>query len=207
MSTPITTYSLLQSALEDWLARADLTEQIPTFIFFAEAELNRTKRIFAMETVQYVYTTAGSKWLAYPNGYKGFRWLRRDISAQAGKLDYVTPDTMNSDSRYHAEGTPQVYTLHGDRVQLGPVPNAVIQLEAGVFEDVPYLSDDNTSNWWLANAPDALMYGALMHAEPYLKNDPRTKVWAQMYARAVGAIDTLDEQYRYPSGSLAQRRV
>lgn len=207
MSTPITSFSALTSAIADWLVRTDLAVQIPTFVFFAEAELNRTKRIFAMETVQYVDTTAGSKWLAYPGGYKGFRWLRRDLTAQAGKLDFVTPEVMNSDSRYHTEGVPEVYTLHGDRVQLGPVPNAVIQLEAGVFENVPYLSDANTSNWWLANVPDALLYGALIHAEPYLKNDPRVETWKAMYARAVETIDMLDEQYRYPSGSLAQRRV
>lgn len=205
MSNPITDYDTLQAAVADWLNRADMTSVIPYLIFFAEVTLNRRKRIFAMETVQYVQTTAESKWLSYPSGYKGFRWLRRNISTQGGRLDYVTSDVMNKTSRYHSLGEPEVYTLHGDRIQLGPVPNAVIELEAGVYEDVPYLSDANTSNWWLANVPDALLYGALMHAEPYLKNDARVQVWSGMYERASEDIDMLDEQYRYPQGSLVQR--
>ena len=37
-------YSSLQSSIADWLARADLTGAIPTFIQLAEARINRDVR-------------------------------------------------------------------------------------------------------------------------------------------------------------------
>jgi len=205
VSNPVTDLSTLRTAVSTWLARADLTAVVDYFIFFAEKELNRTKRIFAQETVQYVDTVAGSKWVPYPSGYKGFRWLRRNIGTEGGRLTFMTADGIHAQSKYLQAGTPEVYCLHGDRIQLGPIPEGVIQLEAGVYEDIPYLSNTNTSNWWLANAPDALMYGALLHAEPYLKNDQRVGVWRDLYTRATETIDEADEHYRYPKGSLVQR--
>lgn len=38
-------YSTLKAAIADWLARADLTSRIPTFVQFAEARINRELRV------------------------------------------------------------------------------------------------------------------------------------------------------------------
>ncbi len=207
MSNPITTYTELKAAVKDWINREDQDSVIPQYIFMAEVRLNRKLRIFAMETVQFITATAGDKWLPYPSGYKGFRWLRRDNSTEAGGLTFVTPDKLNRNSRYFAQGDPEVYCLHGNRIQLGPIPNADMTMEAGVFENVPYLSDENPTNWWLENAPDALLYGALRHSSPYLKNDARAATWDAGYEIALSDIEDADQHYRYPAGALAMRRV
>lgn len=44
-------YATLQAAVAAWLARADLTSQIPTFIQLAEADLNRQVRTRQMQTL------------------------------------------------------------------------------------------------------------------------------------------------------------
>lgn len=49
------TYGGLQTAVGDWLARADLTSNIPDFITLFEAEANRTLRTHQMETVALLY--------------------------------------------------------------------------------------------------------------------------------------------------------
>jgi hypothetical protein len=59
------------------------------------------------------------------------------------------------------------------------------------------LSDSNASNVFMANAPDALLYGALVEAEPYLMNDARIQVWSSFYANAVTALNTSDENSEY----------
>lgn len=45
----ITNYGDLKDAVASWLARADLTSQIPTFIQFAHARINRDVRTAAMQ--------------------------------------------------------------------------------------------------------------------------------------------------------------
>ena len=52
------TYNSLQTAVGDWLARGDLTTNIPDFITLFEAEANRTLRTRQMETVALMYLSA-----------------------------------------------------------------------------------------------------------------------------------------------------
>ena len=49
------TYSGLQTAIADWMARADLTSNTPDFITLFETEANRTLRTRQMETVVLLY--------------------------------------------------------------------------------------------------------------------------------------------------------
>jgi hypothetical protein len=60
-----------------------------------------------------------------------------------------------------------------------------------------YLSDTNTSNAFLANCPDALLYAALGEAEPYLMNDERLATWAALYQRAIDSINASDDRGEY----------
>lgn len=56
------------------------------------------------------------------------------------------------------------------------------------YKDFAPLSDSNTSNWILADYPDIYLYGALMEAAPYLHDDARVTIWAQLYAASVSAL-------------------
>jgi len=48
----ITDYASLQAEVAGWLARADLTSQIPTFIQLAEARFNRDVRVREMQATE-----------------------------------------------------------------------------------------------------------------------------------------------------------
>lgn len=56
------------------------------------------------------------------------------------------------------------------------------------YKDFSPLSDGNTSNWILADYPDVYLYGALMEAAPYLHEDERVNIWAQLYAAAISTL-------------------
>ena len=65
------------------------------------------------------------------------------------------------------------------------------------FASPAFLSDTNTSNAFLANTPDALLYGALLEAAPYLMDDARINTWGTMFDRAMASITRSDEQGQY----------
>jgi hypothetical protein len=65
------------------------------------------------------------------------------------------------------------------------------------------LSDANTSNVFLANCPDALLYAALGEAEPYLMNDARLQVWASLYDRSIASISNSDQASEYSGQPMA----
>jgi hypothetical protein len=45
-----------------------------------------------------------------------------------------------------------------------------------------------SSNWWTANAPDVLIFGACVEAAPYLKNDERIPTWKSSLLEAVAEV-------------------
>jgi hypothetical protein len=65
------------------------------------------------------------------------------------------------------------------------------------------LSDTNTSNVFMANCPDALLYGALLEAEPYLMNDARLATWTQLYSSAITSLAESDNSSEYAGVPLS----
>jgi hypothetical protein len=73
------------------------------------------------------------------------------------------------------------------------------------FAAPPYLSSSNASNVFLNIAPDALLYAALIEAEPYLFNDARINTWGTMYDRAISSLVKSDEEGQYSGVPLAMK--
>jgi hypothetical protein len=44
---------------------------------------------------------------------------------------------------------------------------------------------DAVANWMILNSPDLLVYGALVEAEAFIKNDSRVALWKQLYGEAL----------------------
>jgi hypothetical protein len=55
----------------------------------------------------------------------------------------------------------------------------------------------------MANAPDALLYGSLVEAEPYLMNDARVNTWGSLYDRAIATLIKSDEASQYSGVPLS----
>jgi hypothetical protein len=101
-----------------------------------------------------------------------------------------------------ARGYPRNYTLLGDEFKFAPVPDSAYTLEMVYFAKPDYLSDTNSSNVFLANCPDLLLYGALAEAQPYLMNDERIAVWASMYDRGLQSLRASDDDSEYPASPM-----
>jgi len=69
------------------------------------------------------------------------------------------------------------------------------------YQKVPSLSS-NSDNWLLLEAPDVYLYGALLHSAPYLAEDQRVAVWAQMYSAAVARLNEYSDNARFSGSGL-----
>jgi hypothetical protein len=56
----------------------------------------------------------------------------------------------------------------------------------------PLLDDVVQTNWLSEYAPQLLLYGTLLEATPFLKNDERIPVWQSMYDRAAAMLNGED---------------
>jgi len=191
-----TSYSDLQTTIAGYLARSDLTTQIPDFIRLAETRLRRDLRIRQMLKSVTTSTVAADSTVELPSDFLEVRDLVINGSPPQ-PLNYASPSAFSRNTRTWESGKPLDYTVLANDFQLAPVPDAVYTVKMLYFAAPTFLSDSNTSNVFLANTPDVLLYGSLLEAEPYLMNDARINTWGTMFDRALASITRSDEQGQY----------
>lgn len=199
----ITNYTTLQSTIADYLARTDLTTQIPLFIQLAENRLRRDLRIRPMLKVVTASTTANDPTVSVPSDFLEMR----DLHIEANPIHtiiYQNPSNFfrNTKAGTLTGGYPNNYTIMGSEFQFAPIPDAAYTLKMVYYAAPEYLSATNSSNAFLANCPDLLLYGALGEAEPYLMNDARTATWAQLYDRGLNSLTISDDAAEQPAAPM-----
>jgi len=200
----ISTYSELQTAIQDFLNRDDLASVVPTFISLAEAQMQRELRHPRM--MQRSVGQIDSRYSPVPEYW--LETIRFHISnPDSYRLELTSLDDMmqlRSESRGQT-GRPTHYAHVGETLEVFPTPDDEYDIELLYYKKIPALSDSNASNWILEIAPDAYLYGALVQSAPYLKDDARVQVWGGLYASAIQAINTEGEKQRFGGSGLRMR--
>lgn len=200
----LSTYSDLQTSIANYLARSDLTSQIPDFITFAENRLRRELRIRQMLKSVTTATVSGDNTVELPADFlqvRDFVVMTNPIQP----LSYSSPSALSNDPRASEVGVPLSYTILANDFQVSPAPDGVYTVRLLYFAAPAYLSSSNTSNVFLTTAPDALLYASLIEAEPYLMNDARINTWGTMYDRAISSLTKSDEEGQYSGVPLAMK--
>lgn len=199
------TFSGLKTTIADYLNRDDLTSIIPSFITIAEAKFNRKLRVRQM--VKRATATLDTAFFAFPSDFlqaKEFQLNTNPITY----LEYVTEkqgDLMRQNSIV-ASGQPKYYTIVGTQIEVIATPDSGYTGELTYYGKITALSDSNTSNWLLAYAPDLYLYGALLEAIPYLKDDERLNTWGQMYQSTLSDIEVADQRASVSSTPIVRAR-
>ena len=198
----ISTYSELKTAVANYLARTDLTDQIPDFIRFAEIRLRRELRIRQMLKTVTSSTTGGDSTVELPSDFLEIRDFLV-VSNPVQPLTYSSPAVFSRNTRSTQSGLPLDYTILATEFQLAPIPDSTYTVKLLYYFAPTFLGDSNQSNAFMVNAPDALLYAALLEAEPYIMNDARVNTWGGMYDRAISTLTKSDESSQYSGVPLS----
>lgn len=196
MTTSFTlTYDNLVTSIEQYLERNDaaVVDQIPTFITLAEFEIAQQ-----IKTLGQIEVAQGNMSIGNPVIPKPARW-RKTVSMSvvntAGernpmfvrKYEYLT--NYNAQS---ANGLPLYYGDYDyDNWYVSPIPDQAYQFEVLVYQRLQPLSSTNQTNWITNNAPNAMLFGTLLQAVIYLKDDAR-QIFQQKYDMAMQALKAED---------------
>jgi hypothetical protein len=192
----LSSYSELKSTVASYLARSDLTAIIPDFIRLAEERLRRDLRTRQMLVVATADTVGGDSTVGMPTDFLEMRDIHVNLNPVV-QLSYKAPNAFYSSGKSTLSGKPTEYTVLAAEFQLAPIPDAAYTLQMLYYAKPELLSDLNSTNTFLINYPDALLYAALGEAEPYLMNDARLQTWASLYDRSITAINTSDQSSEY----------
>ena len=203
----ITTYAELQTAAANWLDRTDLTARIPEFIELAEANFNRVIRQPDMVTKNDSFSIAG-RYTTLPTDTLEIVRIVVDLTPVI-VLEYLTPEEI-SERRIvmTATGKPYYFTVIGgssNQLEVVPSPDDTYTSSIVYYTRIPALTDSATTNWLLTAHPDIYLFGTLVEAEPYLKNDERMPMWTSRLDKALMALRLQGERELHTGSSLRMR--
>jgi hypothetical protein len=195
----LASYNDLVSTVESYLARTDLTSVIPTFVMLAQQRMSRDLR--TREMLKVVTTTATDNTVQLPNDFLEMRELHFQGNPPI-TLEYESPDKFFRDMLTTTSGLPYYYTIIGYEFQFAPAPDSSMTLQMLYYAEPEFITSTTSTNLYIANYPDALLYATLAEAEPYLMNDTRIQTWATMYDRAIANIMNSDIGKKFPNTAL-----
>jgi hypothetical protein len=190
------TYSDLKTSIANFLARDDLTSQIPDFIRLAEARMSRELDARSMEKRATATTVAGDSYISLPTDLREIRNVQLNTDP-VKTLEYYTVQMINTDYAGQGQGKPKAYSIVGTEILLKPTPDAAYTLEIVYGENVQALSDEDTNNTILLRHPDAYLYGSLMNAYTYLMDETRASQYDALFTRIMDEIIRDTEKARY----------
>jgi len=200
----ITNYSELKTSIANFLARDDLTTQIPDFISLAESRMSREMNARSQEKRATATLTSGDAYVSLPTDLRSIRLVKLNTSPKE-VLEYYTPAKLDELYASNAQGKPRAYTIIGGEIKFAPEPDSAYTAEIVYMEGVPDLSDSNITNEILTRHPDAYLYGALAAASVYLMDDQKTTVYEQLFTRAIDEVKREEERSKQAGSALQMK--
>lgn len=185
--------------------RSDLTDRIPEFIDLAEAKMKRDSRL--REVSELSFTAAEG--YSLPTYFKSVIDLYHDGATAFGRIKIVDPDELSNRKLNHGDtGVPRFASVidlsSGKLLRFAPEPSGTYTLKLVFDTELDPLTDSNTSNWLLDQAPDLYLFATLAEAEAYLQEDQRVQMWLARYEDAANRWRKNKDRQAY-GGSLTPR--
>lgn len=190
------TYDSLVENVQSYLERTDTAtlEKIPLFIMLAEQQLAADIKFLGNLTVVASVMNVNDNVLSKPARWRKTVSMNITVAGERmpvllRKYEYLREYAPNPTDT----GLPKFYCDYDyTHWMVAPTPDAAYNFEVLYYERVQPLDSSNQSNWFTEYAPQALLYGSLLQAMPFLKNDPRVGLWQSLYGQIVAALKNED---------------
>lgn len=192
----VMTYDSLVADISSYLERTDQAtlEKIPTFIMLAEQVIASEIKFLGNLTVQQSNMIATQSVIDKPARWHKTVSMNVVVAGQRTpvllrKYEYLReywPDATQTD-------VPKFYCDYDYTHWLvAPTPAQNYDFEVIYYERIQPLDSSNQTNWFTIYAPQALLYGTLLQAMPFLKNDDRIPMWQAQYDKIINVLKTED---------------
>lgn len=204
MSGVISGYASLQTSVADWLAKSNLTTFIPAFIQNWEEKFYRQPRNYG-KWMESSLSVSFSSTATVPSDYLSARVFYLNGQTRQPLVVSSLEQLYAKYPRASSSGIPAWISRDGANFVFGPVPNGTFTLN-GTYYAKPTLlrsfTSDAAAHYLILNAPDLLLYGALLQAVPFIKDDARIPIWQGFYNDALNDYRDLMKAQNFSGGSM-----
>ena len=193
----VMTYTSLVENIQSYLERDDTAtvEKIPLFIMLAEQIIASQIKFLGNLTVNTSTMTASTSFIDKPARWHKTVSMNITVDDERQpvllrKYEYLREYWPNANSL----GTPEFYSDYDYTHWLvAPTPDAAYTFEVLYYERIQPLDSSNQTNWFTIYAPQALLYGSLLQAMPFIKNDERMTMWKANYDQIMQTLMAEDK--------------
>jgi hypothetical protein len=186
------TYTSLVADVTLYLERSDAQtiNQIPSFINLAESIISDELKILGQQQTVSTTLVQGDPTLQKPTRWRKTTSMNITVAGERFPLLLRKYEYMrNYWPTPTEEDVPKFYGDYDfDHWFIAPTPDDDYAIEILYYEKIQPLDATNQTNWFTINAPQAMLYGTLLQAMPFLKNDSRVQLWQALYDRAVQTL-------------------
>lgn len=190
----VMTYDSLVEDIQSYLERTDTAtlEKIPQFIMLAEQIIASEIKFLGNLVVVESAMVLGDAVISKPA-----RW-RKTVSMNVTVANKRQPIFLRT-YEYLREYWPNASSTDVplffcdydyEHWLVAPTPASNYSYEVLYYERNQPLDSSNQTNWFTQYAPQALLYGSLLQAMPFLKNDERIPMWQAQYDKIIGVLQT-----------------
>lgn len=195
----LASYANLQTALQTWSERTDLSSNVVDFITLAESRINKRLRVRDMETRSTIVVSSNE--YALPSDYRGWRRVTA-LTSPRTKLDFIEPDKAEELYPDRASGTPSHFTVETSKIVVFPYTTSSIQLV--YYAAVPALASTDP-NWLLTKYPDIYLYGGLLELWTFAEDEAEQVKYAALFEKAIADAEAADRRDRFARGGAFPR--
>ena len=193
----VMTYDSLVDDISTYLERTDAATlaKIPTFIMLAEQVIASQIKFLGNLVPMESQMVASQAIISKPARWHKTVSMNVTVDGKKQpiflrKYEYLReywPDATQTDIPKYYSDYDYTHWL------VAPTPATDYTFEVLYYERVQPLDSSNQTNWFTQYAPQALLYGSLLQAMPFLKNDGRVQLWQQQYDLIMGALKAEDQ--------------
>jgi len=197
----IATYAELQTAIANFLDDSSLTSVIPDFITLAATDIKNDPDISFVSIERRATATASTTghYLALPTGFLNIKRMHLVTSPQHNVK--IVPISVLNEYYTSSPGKPDYAAIVDGQFEFNRICDSAYTVEI-IYDAITDLSDSDTTNEIFPEYPTLYLYGSLIHASVYVKEDPSP--YERLYEKAIAKYSLKDKRKRY-AAPLRQR--
>lgn len=203
------TYANLKLAIADYLDRDDLTSQIDDFIDIAESAHRDEVRFRELLTRASITIADGDRTEPLPADFAQVKYIRLINPQTTTWSRYYLPTLIQlsehelTEKASLTDGPPKYFCIN-EQIEFDVAADQEYTGELLYYKTMTALSDSNPSNELLVRGAELYLYGALKATAPFLMNDERLNIWANLYQEALERLNRAERTDRRSGPQIAR---
>jgi hypothetical protein len=190
----------LRSRLKAWSNRSDISDdKYNDFINIALSRLLRVIRIPVLEATATLEVESGEAEI--PRDYLEAIDLR--VSANGRLRSLERKDISFVQELVTGQGYPYWFSRRGTKFVVAPVPEDGTELILYYYIALQPLVLNTDTNWFVADAPEVLLYGALTELALYNRDEVQAAQWEAKFQNHAQEIQQLANKAEWSGSTLA----